>query len=55
VEALHRRLLRRGVRPVLHHARNGSGARLSFIITARHTPGDIARAARALRGAMSNS
>lgn len=47
---LHARLLRRGVRTVLHHARDGRGARLSFLITARHTPRDIDTALQALAG-----
>ncbi|MCI0488056.1 MAG: aminotransferase class I/II-fold pyridoxal phosphate-dependent enzyme [Blastocatellia bacterium] len=48
---LHKRLLRAGVRTVLHQARNGEGARISFIITARHTPSEISRAVEALAGA----
>ena len=38
---LHERLLRLGVRAVLLRARSGQGARLTFIITARHGPSDI--------------
>lgn len=38
---LHRRLLRSGIRTVLHRSRNGSQARISFLITARHSPEDI--------------
>lgn len=45
---LHERLLRDGVRTVLHHARNSDGARISFVITARHTPADILHAVEAL-------
>jgi 8-amino-7-oxononanoate synthase len=45
---LHERLLRKGVRTVLHDSRNGRGARISFIITALHSPNDIERAAVAL-------
>jgi len=39
--ALHRRLLERGTRTVLHRAHNGPGARVSFLITARHLPQQI--------------
>lgn len=49
--ALHARLLRRGVRTVLHRARDGRGARLSFLITARHGPQDIDAALDALAAA----
>jgi 8-amino-7-oxononanoate synthase len=45
---LHERLLSDGVKTVLHQARNGGAARISFIITASHTPGDISRAVEAL-------
>jgi 8-amino-7-oxononanoate synthase len=45
---LHQRLLRLGVRTVLHHGRNGHDPRLSLLITARHCPGDIDRAVEAL-------
>jgi 8-amino-7-oxononanoate synthase len=38
---LHDGLLRAGVRAVLHRARNGHGARLSFLITALHRPQQI--------------
>ncbi len=39
--ALHERLLELGIRTVLLGSRDGGGARLGFIVTARHTPGDI--------------
>jgi 8-amino-7-oxononanoate synthase len=45
---LHERLLRAGIRTVLHQARNGDGAIISFIINATHSPDDIDRAADAL-------
>jgi 8-amino-7-oxononanoate synthase len=48
VVALHQQLLRRGIRTVPHWARAGRGARLSFLITARHAPEEIDRAAEAL-------
>jgi 8-amino-7-oxononanoate synthase len=48
---LHRRLLRFGVRAVLHRARSGRGAWISFIINARHRPGDIDHAMSTLRAA----
>ncbi len=38
---LHEGLLRAGIRAVLHRARGGHGARLSFLITARHLPQEI--------------
>ena len=41
---LHRRLLSLGVRTVLHHGREGNGARISFVVTALHTPKDINQA-----------
>jgi len=47
-ETLHERLLRAGVRTVLHHARNGYGARISFLMTARHDSADIDNAAKIL-------
>lgn len=46
--SLHGRLLQRGIRTVLHRRRNGAQARLSFIITARHSPTDIDRAVAVL-------
>ncbi len=42
--ALHTRLLQFGVHTILHRGRNGMSPRISFIITARHTPRDIDRA-----------
>jgi 8-amino-7-oxononanoate synthase len=48
VAQMYQRLLERGVRTVLHRARNGHGARISFLITARHTPEAIDRAAAAI-------
>ena len=45
---LHETLSDRGVQTVLHRGRNGTGARISFIITARHTAGEIDRAAACL-------
>jgi 8-amino-7-oxononanoate synthase len=46
--ALHRRLLRLGVRAVLQRPCRGPGARLSFVITARHEPREVDRAADVL-------
>jgi len=46
--ALHQRLLDRGIRTVLHYARNGQGPRVSFLITARHVFGEIDRAVEVL-------
>lgn len=45
---LHALLQESGVRTVLHRARDGQDARLSFLITALHTPSDIERCAKAL-------
>lgn len=45
---LHERLLRLGIRTVLHRPRCQPGARISFLITTRHTPRDIDRAVSAL-------
>jgi len=45
---LHAGLLRRGVRTVLHRPACRPGAAVSFLITARHHPGDIDLAAVAL-------
>jgi 8-amino-7-oxononanoate synthase len=42
--ALHSRLLQLGIRTVLRWGRNDNSPRISFIITARHTPSDIDRA-----------
>jgi 8-amino-7-oxononanoate synthase len=49
---LYERLLQRGVRAVLHHAREGAGARLSFLLTARHLPREIDLAVGALAEAL---
>ena len=46
--ALYCRLLLLGVRAVLLRARDGAGARIGFLITARHTPDEIDRAADAI-------
>jgi 8-amino-7-oxononanoate synthase len=45
---LHERLLRHRVRTVLRHAAHGPGLRISFVITARHTPDAIDRAVTTL-------
>jgi 8-amino-7-oxononanoate synthase len=47
-ETLHERLQEMGTRTVLHRPRADQGARLSFIITAAHTPADIDTAVGAL-------
>jgi 8-amino-7-oxononanoate synthase len=44
----HERLLHHGVRTVLRHASDGQGLRISFVITARHTPEAIDCAVTAL-------
>ncbi len=49
---LHERLLERGIRTVLHRARNGHGPRVSFLITARHLPQQIDLAVDALAEAL---
>lgn len=46
---LHRKLAVAGVRAVLHRPRSGSGARVSFVFTALHTPAAIDRALEAIR------
>ena len=38
---LHERLGCHGVRLVLHRGRDGPGGRISFLVTARHTPAEI--------------
>lgn len=54
-EAIHDRLLGCGVRTVLHRARQGLAAKISFLIAARHEPMEIERGvellARAANGA----
>jgi 8-amino-7-oxononanoate synthase len=45
---LHEDLLALGVKTVLHRGRHGYGPRISFIVTALHSPGDIDRGVRAL-------
>lgn len=45
---LHKRLLKYGIRTVLHHSRHGHGARISFLITARHSLPDIDKAIKTL-------
>lgn len=45
---LHERLLKYGIRTVLHHSRHGHGARISFLITAQHRPSDIDKAVETL-------
>lgn len=52
---LHERLLRLGIRTVLHRARNGHGARLSFLLNVLHSTDDIDHAADALAFAMRNA
>jgi 8-amino-7-oxononanoate synthase len=47
-ESIYRALLAQGVRTVLHRARAGAEARISFLLTARHAMDDIERAARAV-------
>jgi 8-amino-7-oxononanoate synthase len=49
---LHRQLLERGMRTVLHRPRCVNGPRISFLITARHRTSDIDAAVEALAGAL---
>ena len=49
---LHRRLAEQGIRAVLRSGCNGGQARISFIITARHRPDDLERAAMAVAQAI---
>ena len=49
---LHQRLLRQGVRAVLRRSLDGRSDRLSFVITARHTPESIDTAIAALMEAL---
>jgi 8-amino-7-oxononanoate synthase len=51
-EELHGQLLSRGLRAVLHSGRTGGQARISFLITARHTPRDIRQALALLADAL---
>jgi 8-amino-7-oxononanoate synthase len=46
---LHGRLWRAGIGAVLHRGRNGQGAQISFVITARHSPEQIDHAVAALQ------
>lgn len=48
LEDLHERLLRSGIRGVLHRDRHDNRSRLSFLITAGHTPDEIDAAADAI-------
>jgi 8-amino-7-oxononanoate synthase len=50
--SLYERLSRHGIRVVLHQPRNGHGARMSFLITARHLPQEIDFAVGALAEAL---
>lgn len=50
---VHERLHDRGIETVLHLGRNGSGPRLSFIVTALHRGSEIDWAAEALASALS--
>lgn len=52
--ALHESLAAKKVQTVLHRNGNEAAARISFIITARHTQDDIDRAVNSLTDAMSN-
>ena len=48
---LHARLLGSGVRAVLHRDRTGHATRLSVLVTARHTRGDVDQALEAIGNA----
>jgi len=52
--AMHEQLLRRNIRAVLHKGGSGNAPRLSFIITARHTPNDIDTAVNCLNDFIAN-
>lgn len=49
---LHERLLRAGVRTVLHRGRPGGEARIGFLLTAAHSPADIDHATAVLASAV---
>jgi 7-keto-8-aminopelargonate synthetase-like enzyme len=49
---VHRALLSRGVRAVLHRDSAGGGLQISFVLTARHRPDEIDRAAGILADAV---
>jgi 8-amino-7-oxononanoate synthase len=51
---LHEELLRLGIRTVLHRNHNGHGARIGFIITARHSEREIDRAIGVLAQVIKN-
>jgi 8-amino-7-oxononanoate synthase len=51
---LHERMLRLGTRTVLRRAHTDGGPQISFLITARHSPGEIDRAIDALANAARN-
>lgn len=46
--SLYEQLRKQGIQTVLHEARNGHGPRVSFLITARHAPEEVDKAANAL-------
>lgn len=48
---LHERLLKLGLRTVLHHSRNGQAAKLSFLITTLHSSSDINQGVATLKQA----
>jgi 8-amino-7-oxononanoate synthase len=52
VGALHQALFARGVQTVLHRSTNGADLRISFIITTKHSAGDIDWAVASLAEAM---
>jgi 8-amino-7-oxononanoate synthase len=54
VQRLHEELSQRGVETVLHRGERGKRARISFIVTARHSPTEIEQALAHLAGAIAN-
>jgi hypothetical protein len=49
---LHGRLAARGIRTVQHRGREGDGGRITFVLTALHTPQDINQALASLADAL---
>ena len=52
--ALHGRLERLGIQSVLHSKPDGNGARLGFVLTARHSPEEIDAAVAVVVDALSH-
>jgi 8-amino-7-oxononanoate synthase len=54
VQRFHDELSQRGVEAVLHRRQGGKRARISFVVTARHSPTEIEQALVHLAGALAN-